>query len=598
MSRITRTLLVVVIFLLILAPLELGVRAQSTNLVLGVATGPPTTFFQTPGNWGGANTITQIPYLYAYTFGSGGVAIPGVANPPTAIPGTNDTQWILNLKSPNMKWSDNIPIDSTDLEFSYGVFLPMGKYANLSSFDVWGAIRDRVSSVSIVNSTAIQLKMYNPFPLFPILAWLYQVYPYHYYKQFSGDNVLQTSSIVGGPGDTAYIPSNFAAGSRSMTLVANSLSPSWNGATPTIQTITLQFFTDESSLINALAAGTVDGSLITPSDVQALSSNSELKVDRLPSIYQMQFFIEPGSFPYSSRPFRQALMYLIPKDQVNSILYNNQSSTGNVFLLPPAAVQTYWPGPETPAYNYDPNAAVSKLKEAGFTQNSAGNWVMKNGTQVAVNLEAPNNDPDVVRAAQLIAKSMESVGLKVNLNVVDLTTATSDKYTTGNYDVILYGDEYFPSPFKWMRNPVNLPYQWHNSTFKTIFTSCLQDTNPSSALAKLKQALDILANEAVTNSVVFEPVYAAYNNVKFTGWEPALSQASSFQVFYNQVLSENLMVSVMPPAAATSTVMTTSSTSTSAPPSTDMTTYAIVGIVILIIIGAVAYFARRSKKKA
>ena len=581
--------------------MPVGVRAQPANLVLGVVTAPPTTYFQTPGNWGGANTITQIPYLYSWTFGAGGVAVPGVSNPPVAIPGSNDTRWIVNLRSPTMEWSDGVLINSTDLAFSYGCFLANGPYANLSSFDIWGALRDRVSNITVVNSTAIEIDMSNPFPLFPILAWLYQIYPAHYYRQFTGNNTLQTTSIIGGPGDTAYIPANYTAASRTMTLVANPLSPSWNGATPTIPTITLQFFTDESSLVNALAAGTIDGSLITPSDVQALASSPQYKIDRLPSVYQMQFFIEPGSFPYSSRPFRQALMYLIPKDEINSILYNNQSSTGNVFLLPPAAVQTYWPGPNTPAYNYDPSAAISKLQEAGFTQNSAGNWVMSNGTQVAVNLEAPNSDPDVVRAAQLIAKSMEAVGLKVNLNIVDLTTATSDKYTTGNYDVILYPDEYFPSPFKWMRNPVNMPYQWSNSTFKTIFKSSLQDTNPADALAKLKQALTILANEAVTNSVVFEPVYAAYNTVKFTGWQPALAEASNYQVFYNQMLSENLMTSVTPvPSATSMTSMMTSSTSMMAPTPTgpSMTTYAAAGIVIIILIAVAAFaFSRKRSKK-
>jgi len=572
------------------------VHAQNpSNLVLGLVTEPPTTYFQTPANWGGFNTITQIPYLYMYTYGAAGVALPGVAKVPVPVPGTNDTKYIVNLRSPDMKWSDGVSMDSNDLAFSYGVFLKTGLYANLSSFDIWGALRDRVSSVSIVNSTAVEVDMFNPYPLFTMLSWLYQMYPYHYYKQFTGDNVLQTTSIIGGPGSTAYIPANYTAGSRTMVLVANPFSPSWNGATPTISKITIQFFTDESSLVNALAAGTVDGAMITPSDVQALSSVSSLKVDKLPKIYQMQFFIQPEGYPYDSRPFRQALMYLLPKDQVNSVLYNGQSATGNPLLLPPAAVQTYWPA-NAPDYKYNPTEAVNLLKVAGLVQNAAGKWAMPNGTLVTVDFEAPNNDPDVVRAAQMITTSMENVGLQVNLKIVDITTATNHKYSSpGDYKVILYADEYFPSPFKWMRNPVNLPFKWYNATFKEIYGAALQDTNPDSALAKLKQALTILVNEAVTNSVVFEPAYAAYNIQTFTNWQPALTKAADYQVFYNQMLAENVMTSVTPVAATTQTSVPTT-TSVGPSPGADYTTIT-AAVVIVIIVGAIAAYMLRRRSK-
>jgi ABC-type transport system substrate-binding protein len=583
--------------------------SPQTTFTVGVVEGaPPSTWFQTPSNWGGENTITQIPYLYCYQFGAGGFAKPGICDVPHAVAGSNDQQWIVKLRSANFKWSDGVTINSTDLAYSFGVFLKHGPYANLSALDVWGNLRDKVDSISIVNSTAIQLTTNSPYPLFTMLTWLYQVYPYHFYKQFTGNNTLQTTSILGGPGDTPYVPQGFTAGSTSMTLVANPSSPSWNGTTPSFSRMIIEFFTSDQALVNAVAAGTVQAAAIAPSDVAALTSASGVKTDSVPSIYQMQFFVDPKGYPYNNTSFRQAVMYLLPKTQINQLLYNNQTSIGNQLLLPPQAYSTYWPGPSTPTFKYNPTEAAAKLTAAGLTKNSAGNWAMKNGTVLTVQMIATNNLPDVVRAAQQIQSSMEAAGLKVNLNLVDLTTGSNDKYNPpGNYKIILLPDEYFPSPFKWMRNPVNLPFDWSNSTFQSYFSQSLSNTDPAAALSELKQALNILAEEAVTNSILFVPSYVAFNTKGVSNWQPALSNAISSDVFVNPVLSVGMMTSVQPVSSTGSSSSTSSSASSSHSSSStssaaasgmstnDLLLYGALAVIILIIVAAIALRMRGRK---
>src|ERR1700676_2999877 len=112
--------------------------ASSSNLVVGVPTNPPTTWIQTATSWGGDNTITQVPYLYCYTYGISGVALPALCNVPSPVAGSNDTKWIVSLRSPNMKWSDGVAINASDLAYSFGIYLTTGPFANLSTVDVWG----------------------------------------------------------------------------------------------------------------------------------------------------------------------------------------------------------------------------------------------------------------------------------------------------------------------------------------------------------------------------------------------------------------------------------------------------------------------------
>ena len=203
-----------------------------------------------------------------YLLGINGSIAQGLAHPPFSVPNTNASQWIINLRSANYKWSDGSPINATDMAFSFGMMLPTGPYANLTGgFDPWGSIIGTVSSVAILNSTAIQVNCFKSCPVFPVKTYTYPVYPYHYFKQYSGDGVLHTTPIFGGPGDTAYIPVNYTAGSTTFDLQANPLSPSWNGATPTFNSITAQIFTTDSSLVNALTAGTVTAGVIQAGDV-------------------------------------------------------------------------------------------------------------------------------------------------------------------------------------------------------------------------------------------------------------------------------------------------------------------------------------------
>ena len=551
--------------------------ATGTTLTIGVVGIPYATLMQSTTT--GFGTWSQIEYLYCYQFGFAGVAKSDLCDVPSAVSGSNDTQWIVNLKSANYKWSDGVAINSTDLAYSFGIYLSNGPYANLSAFDIWGNLRGTVTSITIMNSTAIELKTAAPDPLFTMLTWLYPVYPYHYFKQFTGNNTLQTTPILGGPGDSAYVvASGMTANSNTLTTVYNQYSPSWNGSTttPAITTVVYDVFTTDSAMVNALAAGQIDGGMITSSDASTLSSVSALTTASVASNTQMEFFINPSVFPYNNTAFRQALMYLVPKVQINQLLYNNQTAIGNPLLLSPTAYNTYWPGSSTPMYNYNPTTAVTLLQKAGLTKNSNGNWQMANGTVLTVQFVAPNSDPDVVRAAQQITTSMQNVGLKVNLLITDYNTVTQMKYNIPDtYYVVLFPDSYFPSPFKWMRNPVNLPsaFRSTNTTFTSDFAQALANPNPTAALAELKTALNVLANAAVTNSVLYEPLYVAFNTASFKNWQPAMSDAGTHDVFYYPILSEPVLTSVTTGASGSSTSTgSSSSTASSASSSTSSST--------------------------
>jgi len=359
---------------------------------------------------------------------------------------------------------------------------------------------------------------------------------------------------------------NYTAGSDTIDLVANPYSISWDGKTPTIGHVTVQLFASDSALVSALAAGTVDTGVVSTSDAAVLASVSSLAVTSVPSNVQIFQYVRSTGNPWNVTAFRQAMMTLMPKSQVDSVLYNNSVSTGNPIALLPGALSTYWPGSATPTYNYSTTTASALLKQAGLTQDSAGKWLMSNGTALTITIQADSADPNIVRAAQFEQTSMQSIGLTVSIDTVSDTSANT-AWSTGDFQILIYTNNPAPTPFKYLRNPANFP-GWTNSTFKADYALATSDSNTTESLIQLKQAELILAQSAVINGIVILPSYVAYNSQAFNNWEPALSQAPNIDAFWLPVYAENVLTSVQPvgltstSSTSTSTI-STSSTSTS-----------------------------------
>ncbi|MHB2037540.1 MAG: ABC transporter substrate-binding protein [Nitrososphaerales archaeon] len=626
MKRILLSLIIVALLSSMTVPLgalpsAFAASPSSTVLTVGEVGTSAASFSQIGLHAGDfiPTTGTEVPYLYVSPFALNGSVVPGICNVPATVPGTNYTQWIVNLIASNMKWSDGVPINSTDLAYSYGIFLPTGPYANLSEYDPWGAISGTVSSVTILNSTAVKLKMSSPDPNFAVLDALYQIYPEHYFIQYTGANVLTKTAILNGPGDTAYIPSDYTAGSLSFTLVPNPNSPSWTlygNNHPTISKIVVNQFTTDSSLVNALAAGSVDIGWVQLSDIQALSS---LKVDTVPSTLQFTTWIGTVGYPFNNTAFRQALLYLLPKQQIDNQLYNGSLTLGNPIELLAGSSSPYWPGPQTPTYNYSTSQAITHLQKAGLTQNSAGKWIMPNGTAVQFTVTVDNGDPVEVRAAQMIQSSMQGVGLQVNLQTTAPATSAL-LYHSANYQVFVWDafNTLSPTPIKYLKNVNNYPNFRNNATFNMLLREALTNTNATAALQEMKQAELIFADAASADTLVNLPYYIAYNSQKFTNLQPGMTLSVDNDGLVSPITAEPFFVSVQPvglttsststtspsvlPTGSTSGVTTashssastTSSTATSASSSAYLIAAAAV-IIIIIIAGTLLYMRARRK---
>jgi ABC-type transport system substrate-binding protein len=583
--------------------------ASSSSLVIGVLGTPPPSFFPVTGTtiYYVGVTASEIPYLPFGQLSLGGVYTSSIASIPKPVAGSNFSQWTISVANPGLKWSDGVPINASDLAYSIGIYLSTGPYANLSKIDGYGGITGKVSAVQILNSTTIQITETSGNPGVPYQIFPYDVLPWHYYKQFDNLN----ASIIGGPGDSAYIPAGYTAGSSVMNLAANPYSPSWDGRTPTASGITIEWFTDESSLVNALAAGTVDLASINGADVSALASSSFITTVSVASIFQLVLNIRSSGWPFNDTQFRQALQYLVPKAQINSEVYDNQSYVGNPVVLGPSSES--WVPNNLPTYGYNPAAATQLLQSIGLHQNPQGQWALANGTALpAFTLEADDSDPSYVRAAQLIVSSWQSAGLPVSLQTVPEATVESDTYDTMKFDVTIQNTDYIPVPWRYLYNEDNwvngVGQLWTNATFSSILAEARANPNATAQVQLLKQAEYALAQNAIVDGVVGTPEYLAYNNQQFTNITAAAQKDALESVPLLASFGEDVLTSAVPVGAVTGTSTSPSTTATSTTTgstsvasssstgsglSTDLPAIAIVVAVVVIALVGFAFVRRR-----
>jgi ABC-type transport system substrate-binding protein len=544
-------------------------RAEAATVpIIGETYGnfPPSWILTNGGQFSGSGG--GFPYLVYQTVTLQGTLYPSVADAPYPVAGSNNTEWIMSTSSPNEKWSDGVPLNATDLAFSLQIYSPTGPYANLDLVAPFGGgIPNNLKNVSIINSTSILVTLDKPTIGFAEAAPLYNVYPWHYLKQFTGNDTLSTTPILSGPFDSPFIPVNYTGTGSTLAFKVNPDSPSWSeyGRTPTVSEIEIQDFTDTSSLVNALVAGTIDLAQIPYSDLSTVQSTPSLTAVQIPAVNVLQLEIKSAGGIYNSTSFRQALLDLVNQSEINQALYNGAGVSGNAAMIPPADT-TFVPG-NLPQYAFNTATATQLFTQAGVTKDSQGQLAWANGTVIPpINLQVQNDDPAWIRAGQIISAAWQAAGVPVSIQTVTPTQINDEAFTSFQYDAILYTNFFFPNPFRYIANGDNWGtgggQEWTNSTFEQDQANAQASSNITVADSWMNQAETVLAQNAITDAVVYYPTYVAYNNQVLNNLTAALQQEPSVNLFAQAYSSAYVLTALSLRSAGTSSSTTTSSSAT------------------------------------
>lgn len=202
----------------------------------------------------------------------------------------------------------------------------------------------------------------------------------------------------------------------------------WKGA-PKIDKLNIKIV-DGSQLYAGLQSGEIDITQQTMSDIPQEDYESVEALDNVDVVYgspvtNQSVFIQTKNVP--DVKVRQAMLYAIDRQQILEELLNGHGEIVDGFL---SSASPFYDDSLTPV-SYDPEKAKALLEEAGWDGSQTIRFYVNSG------------DSTFVNAASIIAAEWAAVGIKAEIQTVDLATLMSVAGTE-DYDVLAVQYTYAP----------------------------------------------------------------------------------------------------------------------------------------------------------
>lgn len=338
----------------------------------------------------------------------------------------------------NATWSDGTPVTAQDLEYTI-LRLASPKVANatllLYAFEGVGDdgfVEEGATSIAgiqVLDDKTVQFTTKYPIALTTFqntYACYLHTMPKHVIEQYSEDELttldwFKHPDVVSGPYKlTGYDVNHY------ISYEANTAY--WKGA-PKIEKLNFKIM-DASQIYAGLKSGEIDVThhtmtAIPQEDYESIEALENVEVVYGSPITNQSVFIQTANLP--DVKVRQALLYAIDRQQILEQLMKGHGEIVDGFL---SSASPFYDDSMTPI-SYDPDKAKELLAEAGWDGSQTLRFFVNSG------------DGAFVNAAQVMVAQWANVGIKVEVQTVDLNTLMT---TAGTLDYELLAVQYTYSP--------------------------------------------------------------------------------------------------------------------------------------------------------
>ena len=340
----------------------------------------------------------------------------------------------------NANWSDGTPITAQDVEFTF-LKLASPVIANATMMlDRFEGVGDAdnpfveegatsVAGVTVIDEKTVQFTTKEPIALTTFqsaYASYFLTLPKHVLEQYSDEELMTLDwfnhpDVVSGPYQlTDYDVNHYI----SYTANANY----WKGA-PKIEKLNIKIV-DSSQVYAGLRSGEIDIALpsmtaIPQEDYENIEALDNVEVVYGAPVTNQSVFIQTANI--TDERVRQALLYAIDRNQILEQLMKGHGEVVDGFL---SSAGPFFDESIT-ATPYDPEKAKDLLEEAGWDGSKTLRFYVNSG------------DGTFVNAAQVMVAQWAAVGIKVEVQTVDLATLMTVAGTT-DYDLFAVQYTYVP----------------------------------------------------------------------------------------------------------------------------------------------------------
>ena len=229
---------------------------------------------------------------------------------------------------------------------------------------------------------------------------------------------------------------------------------------------------------------------------------------------------------------RRALSLAIDRELVVEVAMYGYVSPAHPTGLPDGLAD--WRiAPEDHAVRYDPAEAERILDDAGFRRGADGWRVDAEGRPLRVEITAPAGWSDWVRAAQVIAKNLQSVGVDARLRTFDFS-AWFEKMLRGDFDLARGWTEEGPTPYTLYRGMMSArevkpvgeaaSRNWHRVGMDRVDALLAEMEGTADPQIQRRAAAElqrIFTREMPAIPLFPSPSWGEYSTRRFVGWPTA-----------------------------------------------------------------------------
>ncbi len=351
---------------------------------------------------------------------------------------TEDNQNFVVHINEDAVWSDGTPVTAQDVEFTFRrLASPVIANATLMLYAFEGVGDDgfleegaeSVAGVQVIDEKTVQFTSKYPMALTTFentYACYLHTLPKHVLEQYS-EQELQTldwfnhPDVVSGP----YRVTDYDV-DHYISYTANT--EYWRGA-PRIEKLNFRIV-DSSQVYAGLQSGEIDlthhtMTAIPQEDYESIESLENVNVIYGSPITNQSVFIQTANLPDAR--VRQALVYAIDRNQILEQLMKGHGEVVDGFL---SSASPFYDSSIEPL-PYDPDKAKELLAQAGWDGSQTLRFYVNSG------------DGTFVNAAQVMVAQWAAVGIKVEVQTVDLATLMT---VAGTMDYDLFAVQYTYAP--------------------------------------------------------------------------------------------------------------------------------------------------------
>jgi peptide/nickel transport system substrate-binding protein len=444
-----------------------------------------------------------------------------------------------------MKWSDGEPATSADVCFSWG--LAMDAIA-ADSYIGNGYLDPDIKNSGVTkiecpdDSTFVA---YTTDPSDRVLQTYVPIIPKHVWGDYTYETIAEQKFDAPLVGTGPYTLAEWKIGQFAR-FVRN---PNYWGEQGFADEVVLQFFPDATdTMVQALKAGDIDYvHNVNPDQFKQLQADpAYTAVEGAANGWTQIAFntygtgtdktIEdggPSTKALLDPKFRDALGYAIDKDALVERVLGGFGDKGTTAVPP---ILSDWHVEPTTPRTFDIELAKQKLEAAGYTTNSDGKRLDKEGKPIALRVIYPNTHDVYAKSAQFVQEWYGQLGIDVSLESLDSDTVTNrvlppegDPPGKADYDIEIWGWSGSPDPsylvsiFTCDEVGVSSDSQYCNPAYDELYEKQLTQAGEERK-ATLAEMQNILYDEAPYDILFYDSYLDVYRNDRFAGWQNMPSQ--------------------------------------------------------------------------